>query len=181
MGDSVRKSAMVREDMEVVRKHVVAIRGEVLADVVAARGEICADVRAIRSEVLQELSATEASCCTNIETLHNQIAERCCTLDEAVSRLESSSSGGAIAAASASAAVEVRNEVIEIVCSLHERMAATDEQLLFIRREVAPDVLRGVLRRDLASSMEHTAAEQLARFRKRWGGDVERKLDCVVQ
>merc|ERR1711865_1054470 len=65
--------------------------------------------------------------------------------------------------------------------NLQERLAATDEQMLFLREEVAPDVLRGVLGRDLASCMEQTAAEQLIRFRKRWGGDVERKLDCVVQ
>merc|ERR1712100_497037 len=68
-----------------------------------------------------------------------------------------------------------------MVSELHDRLTATDEQLLFLRGEVAPEVLRGVLRRDLANSMEQTTAEQLARFRKRWGGDVERKLDCVVQ
>merc|ERR1712232_718105 len=90
-------------------------------------------------------------------------------------------SGGAIAAAAASAAVEVRNEVLEMVSNLHERLKATDEQLLFIRGEVAPDALRGLLRRDLATSMDQAVSQQLARFRKRWGGDVERKLDCVVQ
>jgi hypothetical protein len=163
-------------------------RAETRTGMEALRADARIDARAIHAEVMEELLATreeviatKASWQTSRDCLHSEFAEKYCDLGHTMSRLESSTSASAIAAAAASAALDVRKEVLEMVSDLHGRLESFDEQLLFIRGEVAPDVLRGVLRRDLANSMEQTAAEQLARFRKRWGGDVERKLDCVVQ
>jgi hypothetical protein len=170
---------------------VVATQADVKTHMDSACTRIDADVKLLRAEVVTMLDDSKVNKVTSladVEMIRSEFAERCSSLQQSLARLESSSSSSAIGAAAASAAVDVRNEVVEMVSLLHERQAAADEQLLFIRGEVAPDALRSALWRDITTSVEQIIIDQLARFRKRWGGDVERKsaelerkLDCVVQ
>jgi len=160
---------------------VESVRGEILEEVLAMDDNCRTIVKSLRREMLDEFATTQSNHRTDAESLRKEFSNQVASSEKAMARLESISSGSAIAAAAASAAVEVRNEVLSELNNLQEQMKATDEQLLFLRAELAPDVLCGVLKRDLAGSLEQISSEQLSRFRRRWGGDVERKLECIVQ
>merc|ERR1712151_1074353 len=69
------------------------------------------------------------------------------------------------------------------LCHLKERLATMEEQLLFLRADIAPDALCGVLERGgfLRRLTEETIAEELNRFQRCWCTDFEWHLDCLAQ
>jgi len=77
----------------------------------------------------------------------------------------------------------MRRDVATDMQCLDERLAALDEQVLFLRGEIAPDALGGILERSghIRRAADEAVGEQIARFRRRWGADVEWQLECLSQ
>lgn len=147
-------------------EHAAAERSNVQRALTAEEG-MRAEIKALHGELVQHSSRQEP---------------RLFYLQEAVARLEED--GGPhskIAGAAAAAASNVRDEVLQQVDQLRERLEAVDDQMLFLRDEVAPDVLRSFLQPTVVQCSERAATDQLARFRKDWGSDIEWRLDCVAE
>jgi len=192
---SLQRAASMQEDIErscleraaSMREEVAAIERSCQQRAVSMQEDASVEVKTLRDQLLEQAASQEP----RLLQLREAVARlgedaasqepRLLQLGEAVARLEEDGGPSSrIAGAAAAAASEVRDEVFREVTQIRERLEAVDDQMIFLRGEVAPDVLRSFLRPSVVQCSERAAADQLTRFRKDWGGDVEWRLDCVA-
>eukprot|EP00747_Dinoflagellata_sp_TGD_P005530 gnl/TRDRNA2_/TRDRNA2_114268_c0_seq1.p1 gnl/TRDRNA2_/TRDRNA2_114268_c0~~gnl/TRDRNA2_/TRDRNA2_114268_c0_seq1.p1 ORF type:complete len:321 (+),score=75.04 gnl/TRDRNA2_/TRDRNA2_114268_c0_seq1:66-965(+) len=68
----------------------------------------------------------------------------------------------------------------DLRAELNGRLHDVDEQMLFLREEVSPDRLLGLVGAGLSRTVEQVSTEHIARLKRRWGRDVERRFDSVT-